>query len=212
MVRGDGREPEQQRAAIIEAMRDYDQEVDEPVTEPDQGVGLRLRELVWDRLRPALSDCTHLLLAPDGALNRLPFEVLPLDDGRRVIDAYQLSYVSVGRDLLRFSAPMSNQFAPPLVIADPNFGYGAPPEHPATGPFRRLLGTQTEANRLAELLEVAPVVGDEALDGRVKAHLAPGHSPRMLHLATHGFFLPTSPTILRASRSRWTWKIVVVMR
>jgi hypothetical protein len=33
--------------------------------------------------------------------------VLPTDDGRRLIDDYQISYLGVGRDVLRFGAASS---------------------------------------------------------------------------------------------------------
>ncbi len=36
-------------------------------------------------------------------------------------------------------------------------------------------------------------MGGQALEGSLKALLTPGHAPRMLHLATHGFFLPDQP-------------------
>ena len=64
---------------------------------------------VFDPLAPALQGHTRLFLVPDGDLTRLPFEVLPLDQGRRLIEAYRLSYLSTGRDVLRFtmSSPVS---------------------------------------------------------------------------------------------------------
>jgi hypothetical protein len=46
-----------------------------------------------------------LVIAPDGDLLRLPFEVLPIGAGWQLIDdeAWQVSYLSAGRDVLRFS-------------------------------------------------------------------------------------------------------------
>ena len=41
---------------------------------------------VFDPLAPALQGHTRLFLVPDGDLTRLPFEVLPLDQGRRLIE------------------------------------------------------------------------------------------------------------------------------
>jgi hypothetical protein len=60
-----------------------------------------LRAAIFDPLLPAIGNRKQLLLAPDGDLTRLPFEALPTDDGRRLIDDYQISYLGVGRDALR---------------------------------------------------------------------------------------------------------------
>jgi CHAT domain-containing protein len=53
--------------------------------------------------------------------------------------------------------------------------------------FPRLPGTRTEGERVATLLDVPPWLDATALEGRLKTAC---RSPRILHLATHGFFLP----------------------
>jgi CHAT domain-containing protein len=177
---------------------------------PDPGpagdAGASLRAAAFDPLVPALGGRRRLLLAPDGALNRLPFEALPGADGRSLIDAYRLSYLAVGREVLGFGRRAAAAAGPPVVIADPDFDLGAsggPPAAPGgvTAPgrhapdlprdtlhFRRLPGTRAEGERVAGLLSVEPWLGEAALEARVKAC----RSPRILHLATHGFFLPDS--------------------
>src|SRR5260370_25868759 len=52
--------------------------------------------------------------------------------------------------------------------------------------FSRLPGTRVEGERIAEMLGVAAWFEGTALEAQLKAH----KSPRILHLATHGFFLP----------------------
>jgi len=56
--------------------------------------GKALRRLIFDPLLPLLHGATRLFMAPDGDLSRLPFEVLPMDDGTYLIDTYQISYLS----------------------------------------------------------------------------------------------------------------------
>ncbi len=51
--------------------------------------------------------------------------------------------------------------------------------------FPRLPGTREEGERVAELLGVRPWLESAALEARLKER----RSPRVLHLATHGFFL-----------------------
>jgi CHAT domain-containing protein/tetratricopeptide (TPR) repeat protein len=167
------------------------------------GDGRALREMVFDPLRSAIGKRTRLLIAPDGDLTRLPFEALPLDDGRRLIDWYHISYLSVGRDALRFKAASSRPPADPLVVADPDFdlvaraGGAAAKSAPERGRqargldlsalrFDRLPGTRKEGRALAARLQTRPMMGRAALEGRLKAC----RSPRILHIATHGFFLP----------------------
>jgi CHAT domain-containing protein len=225
-------------------LRDMSREACQRIPDADATVGERLRAAVFDPLAHALGFCQRLLLAPDGDLNRLPFEALPLADGRHLLDVYRISYVSVGRDILRFQAPSGGQPAEPLVAADPDFDLGErvdtrPPDQSRTaeraprrgfwsrlfgrrqavavqqyapepgvrpGPtpgmpaagrlardfdraqyhFARLPGTCLEGERVGRRLGVRPLLAGAALEGHLKA----GRSPRILHLATHGFFLP----------------------
>jgi hypothetical protein len=202
-------------------------------------VGLALREAVFDPLLPALRG-DRLLLSPDGDLAYLPFEVLPCDEGRRLIDDYRISYLSCGRDVLRFGSAAPGTPDEPLVMADPDFdlevaeepaiapspnksgaGFwsrllrrratGIPPKperNPAVASptivfgrrsrdlahepyhFDRLPGTRAEGEAIGRLLGVRPWLDVAALEGRLKSRCS---SPRVLHLATHGFFLPDQP-------------------
>jgi tetratricopeptide (TPR) repeat protein/CHAT domain-containing protein len=169
--------------------------------------GAALRAALFDRLAAALGGCRRLLLVPDGELARLPFEVLPTGDGRRLIDDYLISYLSVGRDVLRFMTDVADQPGDPVVAADPDFDFAssgmASPTETVTPRVRRqsrdldrgslrfdrLRGTRVEGERIAASLGVPPLLQDEVLEARLKAL----RSPRILHLATHGFFLPDQP-------------------
>jgi CHAT domain-containing protein len=165
--------------------------------------GARVRTAVFDPLLVALGGCRRLLLAPDGELTRLPFEVLPQGEGC-LIDDYHISYLATGRDALRLQAAPHGSPAKPLVLADPDFDLGrstrrAPEERPrgrssrdldrAYRRFGALPGTRVEGEHIAALLGVEPWLEAEALERPLKA----GRSPRVLHLATHGFFLENQP-------------------
>jgi CHAT domain-containing protein len=204
-------------------------------TAAESDAGSALRATLFDRLAPALGSRTRLLIAPDGDLTRLPFEVLPTEDGGRLIDDYQISYLTCGRDVLRFGAETTGQPGEPLVVADPDFDLetliptGTVPAKPGfwsrllgrgkkavetptssipaqetAAPFsgrhsrdldrdrsayhfHRLPGTRAEGERVATQLDVSPWLDATALEGRLKTAC---RSPRILHLATHGFFLP----------------------
>jgi CHAT domain-containing protein len=166
-------------------------------------LGTDLRRAVFDPLLPALAQTKQLLLCPDGDLARLPFEVLPdREEGRLLLDSYRISYLATGRDVLRWAQPATRLPGPAVVAADPDFDLLARSASPTAShptslpparrsrdveraqPAARLPGTRTEGKRIAALLGVQPVL-DHVLDQPLKAL----RSPRILHLATHGFFL-----------------------
>jgi CHAT domain-containing protein/tetratricopeptide (TPR) repeat protein len=199
------------RAGITGEGRDLGVVPPERTTATIATPGAALRVAVFDPLQSALGKHKRLLLAPDGDLCRLPFEALPSDGGRRLIDDYQISYVSVGRDVLRFGSKPIPQPAPPLIVADPNFDLdqqGAVAsvnssdvpgrrsvdlqrDHVKLQPAGRLTATLQEGQAIAAMLGNAQLwTGDAALDGRLKKDC---RSPRILHLATHGHFLKAQP-------------------
>lgn len=176
-------------------------------------IGATLRATVFDPLHPAIGSCKRLLLAPDGDLARLSFEALPTGDGNWLIDEYQFSYVTVGREVLRFQGNNGRESTEPVILADPDFDLCDSDDFPQIAPgtrrsslvdgstvlgsrlsrdldrshlhFTRLPGTRTEGRRIAEMLNVKPWLDRAALEGRLKSC----RSPHILHLATHGFFL-----------------------
>ena len=181
-------------------------EPEETQQEENTTFGTELRAVLFDPLFDVLSDRTRLFLAPDGDLSQLPFEALPLEDGRRLIDVYQISYLSTGRDLLRFTSKTSRSFEAPVVLADPDFDLDAegtislapeeqPPSHHSRDlnrsvlRFNRLTGARQEGEQVGDQLKVKPLLAEAALEGTLKRL----RSPCILHLATHGFFLPAQP-------------------
>ncbi|MBW4544732.1 MAG: CHAT domain-containing protein [Symplocastrum torsivum CPER-KK1] len=84
---------------------------------------IQLREAIFKPLCPYLQKHQHLFIAPDGNLNLLPFQILPTDEtGEQLLmDEYRISYLSVGRDILRSKVRIERSASQPLVIADPDF-------------------------------------------------------------------------------------------
>jgi CHAT domain-containing protein/tetratricopeptide (TPR) repeat protein len=173
---------------------------------------------LWARLiaplLPALRGVTRLLIAPDGELARLPFEMLLASDGRWACEHFTISYVTTGRDALRWLNPATAS-GPPLIIADPDFALGMSPlpSH-AAGPveqtgrrsadltrldqsFDRLAHAGREGMIVQRLLDPKAdlISGGAALEARIKARGEgrTGAKARVWHIATHGFFLPDQP-------------------
>ena len=167
-----------------------------------------LDEKVLQPIRSLAGDATRLLISPDGDLNLVPFEALIDEAGHYAVERYSISYLSSGRDLLRMQVPRPAN-SETIVIADPDFGdpfrdhanaAAAPqPLAPApvhrsvtTGPdvstmyFAPLAGTADEARAIKSLFPEATLLLREQASKATLAHL---NSPRILHIATHGFFL-----------------------
>jgi CHAT domain-containing protein/tetratricopeptide (TPR) repeat protein len=175
------------RAEIASPTDSHSRHLSASPSRPASGAALsrRLRELVFDPLLPALQGRTRLLVSPDGELARLPFEVLPGDGEELLIDGYSISYVCSGRDVLCFGRVSDRSPGEPIVLADPEFDLGPEPPRGSSYRFGPLSGARAEGQRVAELLGVQPWLGKSA---RVERLAKECRSPRILHLATHGFY------------------------
>jgi len=117
-----------------------------------------------------------------------------------VLDELTVSYVTTGRDVLRGQQQVDACIGPPLILADPDFDLASGDTSitssydrdtqsdvlPDFYKFDRLQGTRDEGLSIAKLMGVEPALGEGATEGLVKCH----SRPILLHLATHGFFLP----------------------
>jgi CHAT domain-containing protein len=126
-------------------------------------------------LRQHLGDAKHLLLSPDAALNLIPFEALQDPDNKYLIERYAFSYLTSGRDLLRFpTAPPSRQ--QPVLFSEIDYQNRFSP-----------LATKEETSQIQKIFPNTQIIRDRAA---TKTALQQVQAPQILHLATHGFFKP----------------------
>ena len=143
----------------------------------------RLDALVVAPLRDQLTEVSHLILAPDGKLNLVPFEGLIDARGHYELERYLVSYLTSGRDVLRLAAHREPR-SPAVILAGPD--YGPLPLHsaPGTVAFLPLPGARAEAADLGRYFSTSPVTDKRATKDALAALLG----PTMLHVATHGFY------------------------
>ena len=140
-----------------------------------------LHERVMRPLRAWLggADISRLFISADGRLNLVPFDALVDERGRYLVATVAITSLTSGRDLLRLQLPRTNANAP-VIIANPSFG-----EFSMTRDLGRLVGTEQEARAIKSLFPDATMLtGADATKAAVERLVA----PRMLHIASHGFF------------------------
>jgi CHAT domain-containing protein/tetratricopeptide (TPR) repeat protein len=186
-----------------------------------------LRKLLWAPLAAHLPATSRtVLVAPDGALCRLPWAALPVrPDGRPLLEEHAVALVPDGPSLLErlLAAKEAGEKGPAggLLVAVGDVSYDGPPAPAAAGVvvtrsaegarkrplWPALPGTVRELEQIQALAGSRIVHlrrGAEASTARLLADLGEGkRPPRWLHLATHGFFAdpdPKRPSILELDR------------
>jgi len=176
-----------------------------------QALYRQLWQPVEQVLTPAPLVTTTVILCPDSRLNFVSFATLLSPDNRFLGEEYSLRYVASGRDLLREIKPGLDSRM--VVFANPDFSgtktvistnqvVDNPGQFAMRGVERGdlqdlylppLPGTATESAALVAQAKTWNWPTEVYLEGAAtKAQLDEVRSPHILHLATHGFFLPGS--------------------
>ena len=177
--------------------------------------GDALRQRIWDPLAARLGDASLVLIVPDGLLHRVAFTALPVGRDRWMVESGPtLHLLTAERDVVMPQSTPTG--AAMLAVGDPSFdaAEGGPLIASASpggetayrggrsqcAEFSRLRflplpGSRDEAEAVAGLWKESVasgrgelMLGGEATESAIKAGAS---GRRVLHLATHGFFLDT---------------------
>ena len=170
-----------------------------------------LYEAVFAPIVRALpSQTKRIIVSPDGQLNFISFATLLTEDNQFLAQKYDIQYVTTGRDLLGPTNPSTARNV--ILFADPDFKFGPATISPGPEDGSSTVASQSslvrERNAMADLtfttLPATREESDELIkkfsgygwkatvfteDKATKEALLQIHSPYILHLATHGFFV-----------------------
>lgn len=184
-----------------------------------------LARLILHPLLPLLGDTQNIYLSPDSGLWVVPWNALPLADGKYAVEQFDIRYVISGRDLIPPEKQVQTSTRP-ILIADPNYDLtpdevqtatqelfrktvAAGPVHATVagqnrlGQVGRLPGTNAEAQAIQPKIEAlakteAYLYSDKwALEAVFKSL----SQPQILVLSTHGFFLEQPKDSTQAAES-----------
>ena len=172
----------------------------------------------WKPLEPALKSVKRIYFSPDGALNQVAMNDVTLGNGHLLIEDYDLRVVTSTKDILHAERKATNNTA--VLVGNPTFDLDEAQQRAAlaslhvtpaadptaavtvevtsprsrdavSGKLNPLPGTQVEVDEISsELARQHWQVQTYARERALKEAVVELKGPRVLHLATHGFFEP----------------------
>jgi CHAT domain-containing protein len=184
-------------------------ELGQPTAKLTDAAAAALYQKLFGRFEDKIAAATTVYVAPDGILNLIPFARLKLADGRYWAERQQLRLLQSGRDLLRRDPDKPARGL--LALGDIDFGTPAEVGKPDSVVVADRKDALTRAARTLRDFKKLPASGEEAVqvkewyqlgrkdepadawlgaDASKVRLMALESAPRVLHLATHGFYLP----------------------
>ncbi|MCB0774767.1 MAG: CHAT domain-containing protein, partial [Chitinophagaceae bacterium] len=177
-------------------------------------LGKKVYDLVWKPLEPFLKDVQSVSYSPAGKLYGIAFHALPVDDKNLLMDKYELNqYISTRQVALRNIEEQNSKPENIILFGNANFSmdslqlvkqrkieptfsssfYTPSTRGSGIGLWPNLPGSAEEIKTIKKLFDQNGVstrvyTQTDASEDNLKA--LDGISPQVLHLATHGFFLP----------------------
>lgn len=162
------------------------------------GVSKLLYNIIWEPLLPYLSNIETIYYAPTGVLQDINWDWISINDADMLSDKYNLYRVSSTRNICKYKNDQPYQDA--TLYGDIAYSIKTSPlpesekskyRSSTRAGFSPLKGTAKELDSISYRLDLS---GVKSLDLR-KDHASEetfyklsGHSPKIIHIATHGFY------------------------
>ncbi len=149
----------------------------------------------WGPVEKAVGDRPVLYVSPDGIYNFININTLQDDDGSFELDRHEIFYLTNTRDLLTLKGVRGQGSSKRAVLAgNPQYDLGFDWDRMKEMPLPPLPGTEKEVQAVNSILQeqgwkTTLYLQKEASESNIRKV----HRPRLLHLATHGYFLPDIP-------------------
>ena len=182
----------------------------------------KLYDVIWHRLTPYIRNKKRIFYSKAGSLHWLPFHALPIDSSTRLSDRYELHNMGKTRDIVKkvrhtiqgneailfggipyemdsfalksnrrkiLTPPSKSQTHAQFDRSDETRNF--------TNIFKYLPGTEREVENIENILRnrgfsVSLKKGYDASEESFKQIGMGSASPRIIHLATHGYFFPSN--------------------
>lgn len=153
----------------------------------------------WARISGVIpSDKKRLFISPDGVYNQMNLETIKRPDGKYLIENYQFVQIANTKDVLidynqkLKGNPNKRTVENIALFGNPDFYYSSKMKDSLSGnTWVSLTGAENEVKDIYQVLTNNKVSCDiylnrNATEDKVKSL----NSPRFLHFATHGYFMP----------------------
>jgi len=175
-----------------------------------------LYEILWQPLEKELSGIKTIYFSPSGLLHRINLDAIPISETETLADRYQLIELNSTRQLviptqlknvnndaalfggIQFEQDSTLQNSEPLLASRSRgeLSFNSIDSTLRGGTWNYLAGTEREVNSIEKIMQISGVnvnlkKGYDATEESFKNIGAINvASPRILHIATHGYFFP----------------------
>jgi CHAT domain-containing protein len=163
----------------------------------------RSYEVFWEPINALIKDAQTIYISADGVYNKVNINtIFNVNTDNYLIEDYFVKYISSTKDLINRKSAQSSVGQSILAMGDPAYDLEGSPGIPAKlnevqrshlnmNQISPLPGTKREVDYIDSLLRlnnwnVQAYLGAGALEKQLKEE----KSTKVIHLATHGFFMP----------------------
>ncbi|HNE93268.1 MAG TPA: CHAT domain-containing protein, partial [Chitinophagaceae bacterium] len=160
--------------------------------------GDSIYNFLWKPLEEYIKGSTNIAYAPDGILHKLAFQALPVDSNKILLDKFQLQQYSSILQIAERKKENVFNWQSALLFGGINFNEAKVKNkttinyQSSSAAYAALPATINEISGIEKIflknkLTITTVSGSKATEEFFKS--INNHSPQILHIATHGYFL-----------------------